>query len=65
MEQWETELMRSAKDVGVELVVGPGVFFMTCESCKATWEAGPGQKGGPARGWRKCPNGCNKDKLSD
>ncbi len=56
----------SAKRVGVT-VVQESPIIVECERCEQRWSPSirPQSKGQLYRGWRRCPNGCNKDKLSN
>lgn len=54
------ELFRSAKRVGL-IVVNPTTWSLYCPSC----ETGFAPPLPLRRGWRRCPTGCNADKLKN
>ena len=53
-------------DVGV-YDFGGGQIVVKCDQCGCRWSPNirPESGGQFCRGWRKCPNGCNADKLSN
>ena len=53
----ETEL----KKFGITLTGDPGTYFLQCDACGLTWQPSfsRGMRGGWARGYWKCPKGCN------
>lgn len=51
----ERELLK----VGVEVWGWPYFFALRCENCNETWKPKTAAAGRMARGYWKCPHGCN------
>ena len=65
MEKITGRLGQSARRAGVTAYDGGSNVVIECNECGYSWMPMLRSGGHFYRGWRKCPNGCNADKLSN
>jgi len=58
-----TQMRRSADRAGVT-VLDDSRVLLQCTDCRQKWSPMIQTGGKLRRGWRRCPHGCNKNKLS-
>lgn len=58
-EKRQPEWARGLKRAGVELL-DPGQIRLRCLACSQVWSPNLMPGGKLPRGWRLCPNGCNR-----